>query len=262
MFDTIIVYIADKHTTIGIVWLSAAIPIVGSMFIRLTVTDPVTKQEENGCIFITRTHNTEKGITEQEVQITDPGCLCIMRIMLKGPFEVDNGRYPKVGKFFRDSDRKMKIINRLHKVLKRLFFKMCVQAMMIVKMNEFTMVKLYEEICFADIRVFALMILRMSTWREVIVDINGTRSTNLRELLQVYACPEEDSTNICDETFLMQMSLCNYLQDRCGDKSDVGQRADKLLELFKDTLTNNGHQRRRMELMYGRQHEYSIVFCS
>ncbi|XP_062580766.1 uncharacterized protein LOC134278550 [Saccostrea cucullata] len=232
------------------------------MYIQLTLTDPVTKQKEEGCILISRTHNTEKGITEQEVKITDPGCLCIMRIMVKSPFEIDKQRYPKIGKFFRDSDRKMKIINRLQKVLKRLFFKMCLQAMMIVKMNEYTMVKLYEEICFSDIRVFALLILRMSTWREIIVDINGTKTTNLREILQVYACPEENSANICDETFLMQMSLCNYIQDRCGDKSEIGHKADKLLELVKDTLTNNGHQRKRMELIYGRQGESTIVFCS
>lgn len=233
------------------------------MYIKLTLTDPVTKAEEDGCILLKRTRNAVKKVTEQEVQITDPGYLCIMRIMVKGPFEVDGvHRLPKIGKFFKDSDIKMKIIKKLEKVLKRLFFRMCIQAMMIVKMNEFAMVKLYEEICLQDIRVFAVLILRMSTWRETIVDINGTETTNLRELLQIFASPEENSANICDETFLMQMSLCNYIQDRCGDKSEIGLKADKLLELFKDTLTNRGHKPKRLEVSYGMRPDRTIVFCS
>lgn len=58
------------------------------MYIKLTLTDPVTKAEEDGCILLKRTRNAVKKVTEQEVQITDPGYLCIMRIMVKGPFEV------------------------------------------------------------------------------------------------------------------------------------------------------------------------------
>lgn len=94
------------------------------------------------------------------------------------------------------------------------------------------------------------------------MDINGTETTNLRELLQIFASPEENSANICDETFLMQMSLCNYIQDRCGDKSEIGLKADKLLELFKDTLTNRGHKPKRLEVSYGMRPDRTIVFCS
>lgn len=44
-----------------------------------------------------------------------------------GSFEVD-GVYClfRIGKFFKDSDIKMKIIKKLEKVLKRLFFRMCI----------------------------------------------------------------------------------------------------------------------------------------
>lgn len=230
------------------------------MYIKLTLTDPVTKEEEEGFILITR--ETHAGITKQEVHITNTGYLCILRIMVKGPFDVDKERYPRIGKFFKDSDKKMKIIMHLRKVLKRLFFKMCIQAMTIVKMTEFAMVKLYEEICLSDIRVFAVLILRMSTWRETVVDVNGTQTTNLRDLLQIFASPEVNSANVCDETFCMQMSLCNYIQDQCGDSSEIGLKADKLVEFFKDTRTNKGFRPRRMEISYGRQLENTIVYCS
>lgn len=50
-----------------------------------------------------------------------------MCIMVKGLFEVDGiYRLFRIGKFFKDSDIKMKIIKKLEKVLKRLFFRMCI----------------------------------------------------------------------------------------------------------------------------------------